>query len=103
VIILPGMPIYEYGCPECGHQFEITQKISEAPLKKCPECGKETLEKLISATAFHLKGGGWYKDLYSSKKDSGRSDNKVGDRLEKAKSDDAKKSTTTEKKKTDAA
>ncbi len=94
------MPIYEYGCEGCGHQFEIQQKISDAPLKKCPECGKLKLEKLISATAFHLKGSGWYKDLYSSKK--GRSDNTVGDKVEKAKTDDAKKSTP-EKKKTDAA
>jgi putative FmdB family regulatory protein len=62
------MPTYEYHCNACDHEFETQQKMSEAPLKKCPECGKLKLEKLISATAFHLKGGGWYKDLYSSTK-----------------------------------
>jgi predicted nucleic acid-binding Zn ribbon protein len=76
--------------------------MSDPPKTVCESCSG-TLERLISRSAFQFKGGGWYKDLYSSKKDSGRSDNKVGDRLEKAKSDDSKKSTTTEKKKTDAA
>ena len=57
------MPIYEYGCEACGHRLEAQQKLSEAPLKTCPACGKDALEKLISSTAFVLKGGGWYKDL----------------------------------------
>jgi putative FmdB family regulatory protein len=34
------MPIYEYGCESCGHTFEITQKMADAPLKLCPSCGK---------------------------------------------------------------
>jgi putative FmdB family regulatory protein len=54
------MPIYEYECKACGTQHEFIQKFSEAPKRKCPECGKLRLRKLMSAAAFHLKGGGWY-------------------------------------------
>jgi putative FmdB family regulatory protein len=66
------MPTYEYRCNACAHEFEAEQRMSADPLKKCPECGKSKLERLISATAFHLKGGGWYKDLYSSNKDTAK-------------------------------
>lgn len=62
-----SMPIYEYQCGACGHQFDKLQKFSDAPLTQCPECGKDTLEKLISAAAFHLKGSGWYKTDYAPK------------------------------------
>lgn len=55
------MPIYEYKCYACGHTFETLQKISDAPLIKCPDCGKDALKKLISAAGFRLKGGGWYE------------------------------------------
>lgn len=55
------MPIYEYECQSCGHQMEAIQKISDEPLSKCPECGEDTLKKLVSAAAFRLKGGGWYE------------------------------------------
>jgi putative FmdB family regulatory protein len=54
------MPIYEYRCQMCQHEFEIMQKISEDALKHCPECGKDTLTKLISRSSFQLKGTGWY-------------------------------------------
>jgi len=54
------MPIYEYICKNCGHQMEEMQGINDEPLKKCPECGKNKLEKMLSAPAFHLKGTGWY-------------------------------------------
>ncbi len=53
------MPIYEYQCAACGQIVEKWQKFSEAPLAVCPQCGG-SLSKLISACAFHLKGGGWY-------------------------------------------
>ncbi len=63
------MPIYEYECPECG-RFEVIQKFSDKPLKSCPQCkekGKDhKVTKAISASAFHLKGTGWYKTDYSS-------------------------------------
>lgn len=54
------MPIYEYQCTACGHQLEAIQKFSDEPLKDCPECSKPELQKLVSSSAFHLKGGGWY-------------------------------------------
>ena len=55
------MPIYEYQCQKCGNELEALQKISDAPLTDCPECGAPELRKKISAAAFRLKGGGWYE------------------------------------------
>jgi putative FmdB family regulatory protein len=55
------MPIYEYRCGSCSHELDALQKISDSPLRKCPECGKLTLRRLISAPVFRLKGGGWYE------------------------------------------
>jgi putative FmdB family regulatory protein len=54
------MPIYEYRCQSCGYEKEYLQRMSDAPLTDCPECGKPTLKKLISAAGFQLKGNGWY-------------------------------------------
>jgi putative FmdB family regulatory protein len=54
------MPIYEYRCAACNHELEALQKLSEAPLRTCPKCGKESLIKLVSAAGFQLKGSGWY-------------------------------------------
>ena len=67
------MPIYDYGCKACDHEFEREQRISEKPLKKCPACGKLQAKRLISRTSFVLKGGGWHSDLYSSGKPAGDS------------------------------
>ena len=55
------MPIYEYCCQECGHSLEAIQKLADAPLTDCPECGKAALKKQVSAPAFRLSGGGWYE------------------------------------------
>ncbi|MDX2093274.1 MAG: zinc ribbon domain-containing protein [Kofleriaceae bacterium] len=60
------MPTYEYRCNACHRDFEYQQRMSDDDLVKCEVCGEDKLEKLISRTAFQLKGGGWYKDLYSS-------------------------------------
>jgi len=60
------MPTYEYRCDKCGHEFEREQRISEEPIKKCPSCKAQKAKRLISATSFVLKGGGWYSDLYAS-------------------------------------
>ena len=60
------MPIYEYECSACGHRMEALQKVSDAPLKKCPDCGKPKLHKLLSAPSFRLKGGGWYETDFKS-------------------------------------
>jgi putative FmdB family regulatory protein len=58
------MPIYEYRCSRCGHEFEAWQKMSDPPVKVCPKCHAHKVEKLISATSFQLKGTGWYATDY---------------------------------------
>mgnify|MGYP000055977122 CR=1 FL=1 len=60
------MPLYEYNCQACGHEFEELQKFSDKPIRKCPQCGKLKAEKKVSLSGFQLKGGGWYKDGYSN-------------------------------------
>lgn len=62
------MPTYEYACKGCGFEFEREQRITDKPVKKCPECGALKARRLISRTSFVLKGGGWYNDLYASPK-----------------------------------
>ena len=62
------MPVYEYTCKGCGHEFERAQRISDVPIKKCPSCGALKARRQISRTSFVLKGGGWYSDLYSAPK-----------------------------------
>ncbi len=61
------MPIYEYLCASCGYQFEEVQKFNDPPVEECPNCGKKSASRQVSMSAFHLKGGGWYKDGYSGK------------------------------------
>ena len=62
------MPVYEYQCKKCGREAEYQQRMSDPEKTVCEACGAEALERIISRTAFTLKGGGWYKDLYSSTK-----------------------------------
>ena len=64
------MPTYEYRCRDCGHEFEQMQKITADPIKDCPECGGEKVQRLVSASSFHLKGSGWYKTDYASSSSS---------------------------------
>jgi putative FmdB family regulatory protein len=66
------MPFYEYQCKSCGHELEAMQKVSDAPLKKCPHCGKSQLTRLMSAPVFRLKGGGWYETDFKGDKDNQR-------------------------------
>jgi len=66
------MPFYEYECPACKYYTEVMQKISDAPLTKCPSCGKSGLRKLVSAPVFRLKGGGWYETDFKSDKENRR-------------------------------
>ncbi|OZI20949.1 FmdB family transcriptional regulator [Bordetella genomosp. 9] len=54
------MPIYAYKCSSCGHAKDVLQKISDAPLTVCPECGASTFSKQVTAAGFQLKGSGWY-------------------------------------------
>ncbi len=65
------MPIYEYACPDCGHEFEQLRKVSDPRLTDCPSCAGDQLRKKVSATSFTLKGSGWYKDHYGLKSSSG--------------------------------
>ena len=81
------MPIYEYQCDRCEHKLQILQKISEEPLKECPECNETALKKLISAASFRLKGGGWYE-----------TDFKTGDKKQLAESDSASRDKVTDEK-----
>lgn len=54
------MPIYAYRCSDCGHEQDVLQKMSDAPLTDCPACGKSTYAKQVTAAGFQLKGSGWY-------------------------------------------
>jgi len=63
------MPFYEYQCKNCGHTLEAMQKVNDAPLKKCPDCGKSQLTRLMSAPVFRLKGGGWYETDFKGDSD----------------------------------
>lgn len=95
------MPIYEYRCKACGAEVEISQRMVDPPAKKCPECGKPKLEKLMSAAGFRLSGGGWYESDFKS----GVKKNIAGDKsdtpakpAETKKADAAAKPTKPEKK-----
>ena len=66
------MPFYEYECQSCKFYAEVMQKISDPPLAKCPSCGKRTMQKLISAPVFRLKGNGWYETDFKSDKEGKR-------------------------------
>lgn len=67
-----AMPFYEYECAACRYYVEVLQKITDAPLKKCPSCGKLRLKRLISAPVFRLKGSGWYETDFKSDKENKR-------------------------------
>ena len=62
------MPIYEYVCSDCGHEFEKLQKMSDAPLRDCPDCELPSLKKKISAPGFRLSGSGWYETDFKADK-----------------------------------
>ena len=65
------MPIYEYRCSACGHQEDHLLRLSDAPLTKCPACGKKKYEKQLTAAGFQLKGSGWYaSDFKGGKKET---------------------------------
>jgi putative FmdB family regulatory protein len=101
------MPIYEYECQKCGHYLEALQKIADKPLRECPECGRHTLKRLISAPMFRLSGSGWYETDFKSDQETKRN---LADRGEKEEAkpeskDDAKgdaKSETKSETKSDA-
>ncbi len=81
------MPIYAYRCNKCGAEEEHIQRMSDPPIAKCESCGGR-LTRLVSAAAFHLKGGGWYRDGYASTKPG--SDSKSSDGGGESKSESKK-------------
>ena len=83
------MPIYEYTCDACQESLEKLQKMSDDPLTLCPNCGEQSLKKLISAAGFRLSGSGWYEtDFKKGKKknlvESTKSDSKKEAKPKKA-------------------
>ncbi len=72
------MPLYEYQCTECEATLEAIQAFSAPPLEDCPECGRPSLKKLLSAPAFQFKGSGWYVNDYA-RKDNGNGKSSNGD------------------------
>ncbi len=82
------MPIYEYRCGACGWQQELLQKMSDAPLKDCPECGKPSMSKMVTAAGFHLKGSGWYvTDFKSGAKPQTKADDNAASKADDKKAD----------------
>jgi len=77
------MPIYEYECKACGLFFEEMQGFNDKPIKKCPKCTKKKVSKLISLSAFHLQGTGWYETDYGKKRvSSGTTSLKKSDKVD---------------------
>ncbi len=66
------MPIYEYRCDSCGYELEALQKLSDEPLKDCPDCDAAALRRLVSAPSFRLKGDGWYETDFKSDNETKR-------------------------------
>ena len=62
------MPIYEYSCKKCHHQFELMRRLSDTSLPSCPACQDHDVDRLVSAAGFQLKGTGWYATDFKSKK-----------------------------------
>jgi putative FmdB family regulatory protein len=79
------MPIYEYRCATCGFEGEYLQKVSDPLLTDCPDCGKPTFDKLVSAAGFHLKGNGWYVTDFKNKGNGGAKPTKASEKTETAK------------------
>jgi putative FmdB family regulatory protein len=90
------MPIYEYGCQQCGCDFEEMQKFSDPPIESCPECGSLEAKRKVSVSAFHLKGGGWYKDGYGVKAEDDAKSKTDDSGKKEAKKEDSKKETKSE-------
>ena len=94
------MPIYEYRCPKCG-EFEVTQRITDSALKRCPTCrGKVT--KLISSTSFQLKGSGWYITDYGRKDSKGKEKSSTAESKSETKTESSAKSETTSETKSES-
>ena len=73
------MPLYEYQCKACKHIFEKIQKFSDPLVTKCPKCGKDEVEQMLSAPAIKFKGAGWYVNDYAKKGSKGASSSSSGE------------------------
>ncbi len=87
------MPIYDYKCSQCGHEIEVIQKINDKPKTICPKCNTKSLNRLISAPSFRLKGSGWYETDFKTgkKKNIASSDGSKNDKTEETSKTDSKK------------
>ena len=90
------MPIYEYYCDDCDKSHEVTQRITDDPLEKCPVCGSEKIRKLVSLSSFHLKGTGWYVTDYKGKNPGNGNGKDASHSEESTKSDSEKTSDSTD-------
>ncbi|PIE00581.1 MAG: transcriptional regulator [Thiothrix nivea] len=84
------MPLYDYQCSACGHEMEVLQKMSDAPLTHCPACDTESLKKKVTAAAFRLSGSGWYETDFKSDNKKNLADNQQ-DGKDKSATDKAEK------------
>jgi len=91
------MLTYEYKCDACGHELIKEQRITEKPIKKCPNCGKLKLRRMVGTGNFILKGGGWESDLYSGASNRAKDDSKSSDSSESSASDSSSESKTESK------
>ena len=96
------MPIYEYVCQSCGKEFEEMQRFSDAPLEQCLCEEKAPVQRKVSKSAFHLKGGGWYKDGYGSAKPESSSDSDSESKKNDVGSETKKTDSTAESKKSES-
>ncbi len=78
------MPIYAYRCDACGFAKDVLQKISDAPLTDCPECGKAEFRKQLTAAGFQLKGTGWYVTDFRNGSGGGGAGNSAGSNAAKS-------------------
>ena len=95
------MPIYEYKCLKCENQFEVIQRFTDNPVESCPECNNKSVQKLVSAPSFRLKGGGWYETDFktgSKKNIVDSKDEKPKQPKEQTKKTDKSKKQTSDKK-----
>ncbi|MBN3760277.1 FmdB family zinc ribbon protein [Burkholderia sp. Ac-20365] len=95
------MPIYAYRCESCGFAKDVLQKMSDAPLTQCPECGTDAFRKQVTAAGFQLKGSGWYVTDFrggnsggAASTSSGASDTKTESKPDTASSDSAASTST---------
>ena len=93
------MPIYEYQCNHCHHEFDLMQKVNDPHEKVCPKCHKETAVRLVSAAGFQLKGTGWYATDFKDKKPTPKKDESGSENNSTKEKKETKSTTTTEGKK----